>query len=489
MVVPLLMVFVFWVFHQVPSSAQDAKSILRMMEEKKQERLKGVEDYTITISMPDAMGMEVPVYNERLEVEGSVTFRQIPQPIYERDMQIKAGFPPPEETSAQMAEALKIAAPHMNQGGPAGAFQLDWDQMIAFAEAGAVAYDSISDGTEEATEEVRNMRVLVDRARLAGTEKVQATSPDQTGSFQSREAYHIVADDLNGIILEQPDEEGEFRMSSASWWFDKEHYVPLQFKMDGEMDREGKVSPITISGKHLDYRQAGPLYEPYTKNFQISGLMEGMSKKDQKEMEKAKADLAKTKEEMAKMSPEQQAIMKKMMGNRLEEMEKMLEGDNFESKVNVVSIVINEGPPSQYGLGSVDDQPALTLVMEDTDQDGSLVIQLDIRVGPLAERGEVSIRLLGDSPVLMANESISIKGASGFITRDGNKVEVTGAKGSITADYRSDTHIRGTYTVDLIFPGGALPTINGTFKSPAPRAPGQAPLGSPIPSGIFSGSE
>lgn len=468
-------------------SAQDAQSILKEMNKKQQERWIGIDDYTVTMSMQDAMGMQIPVYNEKITIEGSNTFRQIPQPIYERDMQIQAGFPPPEETSAQMAEALKIAAPHMNQGGPAAAFQLDWDQMIAFAEAGAVAYDSISDGTAEASTDINNMKIMLEKASLAGVENVAATS-SENGSAQSREAFHIIADDLTGIELEQNQDMGEFKMDKAHWWIDQEHYVPLAFKMEGRMEKDGELVPITIGGKNLDYKKVGSLYEPYTKIYQISGLMQGMSKKDQKEMEKAKAELAKTKEEMAKMSPEQQAMMKKMMGNRLEEMEKMLEGGNFESKISVVNIAINEGPPTQYGLGSVDDQPALTQVIEEI-ADGSLTTQLDIRVGPLAEGGEVSIRLVGDSPVLMPGESISIKSAIGSLFYKGNKVEVTGASGSITADYRSNTHIRGTYTVDLVFQGGTIPTISGTFKSPTPRGPGQAPFGSPIPAGLFSGSE
>ncbi len=464
--------------------AQDAQSVLKAMQDKQQQRWEGVDNYTIVTSLPDAMGMEVPIYNEKIEIEGATTFRQIPQPIYERDMQIQAGFPPPEETSAQMAEALKISKPVLDRG----MFRLDWDGMIAFAEAGGEAYDHISDGTSEASSDVRDMKALVDRARLVGVESIVATS-EQGGTAKTREAYHIVVDDLSGLDVQQIDESSEFRMTAASWWIDKEQYVPLAFEMQGEMERDGNAVPITIAGKHLDYKQVESLYEAFTKSFQISGLMEGMSKKDQKDMEKAKAELAKAKAEMEKMSPEQQAMMKRMMGNRFEEMEKMLAGDMFESTVKVVSIAINEGPPTQYGLGSVDNQPALTQLIEEVDAAGSLVAQLDIRVGPLAERGELAIRLIADSPVPFAGETLSIKSATGYIVHNGTKVQVTGAQGSIKVDYRSETHISGTYQVDMTFAGGVLPTINGIFKSPPPRGPGDAPFGSPIPAGLFSGPE
>ncbi len=469
--------------------AQDAQSILRMMYEKKQERLQDVEDYTITMSMDAAMGMQTAIYHEKITVDKTVTFRQIPKPIYERDMQIQAGFPPPEEVSAEMAKAMKIAAPHMNQGGPASMFQLDWDQMILFAEAGAVAYDSISDGTEEATINVQDMKMLMQKAKLVGKEQVVATSEMNNRPAQTREAFHIVADGLGDIALEQPEGGGEYQINSMSWWIDTKEYVPLAFQMDGEVENNGAVTPITIGGKNLDYRQVGPMYEAHTNIYQISGLMGGMSEKEKKKMEKAKADLAKAKADLEKMPADQQAMMKKMMGDKFTEMENMLQGDSFETRMKVESIAINEGPVAVYGLGSVDFQPALTIAMEGVSKDGSLVGQLDISVGPLAERGELKLLLEGDAPWPMPGETMLIKHVSGHLIHDKSMVDVTGASGSITVDYRSETHIRGTYTVDLKFAGGSLPTINGTFKSPPPLGPGQAPIGSPIPGNLFGGQD
>lgn len=471
------------------SIAQDAQSILRMMHEKQQQRWQGVENYTVTTSMEAAMGMQTMVYNERITVDETVTFRQIPKPIYERDMQIQAGFPPPEEVSAEMAKALKIAAPHMNQGGPASLFQLDWDQMIAFAEAGAVAYDSISDGTEEASIEVKHQRMLLEKARLEGIEKVVATSDNNNRSPQTREAYHIIADDLNEIELEQPKDGGDYQLNSVNWWVDTKEYVLLAFEMNGEVEKDRNRTPISISGKNLNYQQVGPLYEPFSNIYQISGIMEGMSDKDRKKMEKAKADMAKQKAEFDKMPADQQAMVKKMMGNKFEEMENMMHSDNFETRMDVVGIAINEGPPAVYGLGSVDFQPALTIAMEGVSGDGALVAQIDISVGPLAEMGALKLRLEGDGAWPMPGESIQIKNASGNLEHNNTTVKVIGATGSITVDYRSETHIRGTYTVDLNIAGGTLPTINGEFKSPPPLGPGQAPIGSPIPAGLFGGME
>jgi hypothetical protein len=464
--------------------AQDAKSVLRMMHEKKQERLKDVEDYTMTMSLAAAMGMQTMIYNERITIDDAVTFRQIPQAIYERDMQIAAGFPPPEETSGHMAEALKMMAPHTNQGLES---TLDWDGMIAFAEAGAVAYDSISDGTEEAALNIQHKRMLLEKAKLVGKEQVAATSEKNNRAAQTKEAYHIVADNLGDIELDQPPGASEYKINSVSWWIDAQEYVPLAFEMNGEVDNKGEATPITIGGKNLDYRQVGPLYESHTNIYQISGLMSGMSEKDKKKMEKAKQDMAKAKADLEKLPPDQQAMMKQMMGDKFAEMENMLQGDNFETRMDVVSIAVNEGPPATYGLGSVDFQPALTIAMEDVDAGGNLVAKLEISVGPLAEMGELKLKLEGDALWPMPGESIQIKNATGYLQHENSTVEVTAASGSITVDYRSETHIRGTYTVDLNFVLGNLPTINGTFKSPPPLGPGQAPMGSPIPTNLFGG--
>ena len=162
--------------------------------------------------------------------------------------------------------------------------------------------------------------------------------------------------------------------------------------------------------------------------------MSGMSEKEKKKMEKAKQDMAKAKADLEKLPPDQQAMMKRMMGDKFTEMENMLQGDNFETRMDVVSIAVNEGPPATYGLGSVDFQPALTIAIEDVNANGNLVAQLDISVGPLAEMGELKLTLESDAPWPFPGESIQIKNATGYLQHDNTTVEVRADSGSITVD-------------------------------------------------------
>ena len=46
--------------------------------------------------------------------------------------------------------------------------------------------------------------------------------------------------------------------------------------------------------------------------------------------------------------------------------------------------------------------------MEDIAEDGSLVGKIEISVGPLAERGELKLVLVGEAPFMMPDETINI---------------------------------------------------------------------------------
>jgi len=465
------------------AASQDAEFIFNEMRAMQLMRWEGVQNYTITLSIRDAAGMETSIYHERMEEDGQVMFREVPRPLYEREMHMAAGFPPPEDMAKGLAYGYEMLGPVLAQNGyPTSGMMVEG---AGFLRAAATASDSMGDGKEEARDALADWEQFKTRARVVGTDEVVATS----GSNPTmREAYHLVADDLFDVELEQPKDGGKFTLERIDYWVDSEQMVPLKLEMKGQMERDNEITPLTISKLDLDYHQDGPLYESHTKIYQLSGIMEAMSKKEKKEMEKAMAELERAKEELANMTTEQKAMMEKFgMSGKMEQLEKMLEGDKIESIVDVTSIAINEGPPTPYGMGTANSETVLTYAGHIEGEGG---IRAELAITGTLNSMELSVGVIGNGPFPDATGNVNIVDGSGYVVRGGSKVAIDGASGTITVLNQTDTHIAGTYDASLKYDGGVI-TISGNFDSGAPVGTGpdgltQGPRGSPLPA-VFSG--
>lgn len=472
------------------ATAQDAASVLSTMQAMQQERWEEVDNYTIVKAIEVAGGMQAPQYFEKMSLDGGqTTFRLVPPPLYEREMLAKAGFPQPSPDGYRdMATGYEMLGGALETGGGdqppmPGASDMMGD-MAMFLRFGADALENMDDGSADAKEDAAEMRMFAERARLEGREQVTATSGGAT-----REAFKLVADDLN---LEQEADGGTFTLNTATVWIDTEHYVPLRMTFDGEVDRgDGEPQSLTIEKLNLDYRQVGPLYEPFREVGKINGLMQAMSEKERKEMEQAKEQLAEAKKQLDALPPEQKEMAMRMMGGQIEKFEKMVEGDAFETSLNVVSVAVNEGPPTPYGLGDVtvggpaaaSYPAAMTMAGESDGAELSVMARLE---------GGYELSLSFESPVPFpeVGGEIPVNGASGSVRRDGHGVAVIEkGVGTITVTERTDTHIAGEFAV--VVDGSWNPesgesgdvsfSADGSYDSGAPAGPHQAPRGSPIP--------
>jgi hypothetical protein len=476
----------------IAANATSPQSILDNARAKQAERWAKVENYTITLSVRDAAGAQTPVYYEKITVDGQPTFRMVSPVEYMRDVSTKAGFPPlTPEQAEEMAKGYDMLGDALAQGGgdmpPMDVRGMTGD-MGMFVKAGANYQPD--DGRGDAKDAMHDMNEFAKRAKLAGSESVPASSakPDQT-----RDAFLLVADDLSDVKLEQPEGEAEYKLEKVSLWVDKEQYVPLRLLMNLEVESDGKKMPMTIEKLDLDYKQVGPLYESHQQVYRLSGMMSGMSEKDRKDMEKAKKDMEKAKKELEKMPPEQQEMVKKMMGSQMDKLEQMMAGDQVTSIADVVSIAINEGPPTPYGLGdlTVGGPAAATypgaLTMAGDDGRAELAV-----AARLPGQAEAIFGLFG-SASFPKSGAVDIAGASGTVELEGGaKVSIEGGTGTITVTTRSDTRIAGTFTAMLS--GKDLKadddktihfSVSGKFDSGAPVGPYQAPRGSPFPAGLF----
>jgi hypothetical protein len=223
--------------------------------------------------------------------------------------------------------------------------------------------------------------------------------------------------------------------------------------------------------------------------------MPALSEKEQKELEDAQKELEKAKKQLAAMPEQQRDMVMKMMGSQMEKLEQMTAGGgDITSITDVVSIAVNEGPPTPYGLGTLTvggpvaaDYPgALTYAGE---YDGGCELAIAARVPGMAE---AIFGLIGVAPFPQSG-SVDITGASGSVSLEGGvEVVLEDASGTITVTERTATRIAGTYTARLTgVPSTATSgetisfSAEGNFDSGVPVGPYQAPRGSPFPATLF----
>jgi hypothetical protein len=473
------------------SAATDASSILDAARAKQLARWKNVENYTITYRVNDSGGLQAPIYYEKVKVGGRTTFRMVTAAEYYRVTSEQAGFPPGKEVMAGIGPGLDMLTDAMAAGGgdmPPMDLRGMTSQMSMFVQAGVSAKEN--DGRADAAEALDDFAEFARRARLAGTEQVAATSGTQAAT---REAYRLEAEGLSDIKLEQPKENATFTLKKVTLWLDKEQLVPLRLLMEGEAENKGKKSPIGIEKLDLDYKQVGPLHESHHQVYRLSGLMSNLSDKDRKEMEKAKAEFEKAKAQLESMPPQQREMVEKMMKGQMAKFEAMTSGDAVESSTDVVSLAVNEGPPTPYGPGTLTvggpaaaTYPhALTLTGETPGAELGIAARIP-------GQAEAVIGLKGVGPFPKSGE-VDIAGASGHVEIEGGeKVTIEGGSGTITVTQRTETRIKGTFTALLFtYDDSGKKKIHfsaeGDFDSGAPAGPMKALRGSPIPANLLDG--
>ncbi len=493
-----------------PAAAQDAQSILKTMREKQEQRSATVDNYTVTLSVRDAAGAQAPLYYEKSVVDGHPTFRQVPPGEYQRTTLEKAGFPPPgPDALREMASGYRQLGSALAQGGgdmpanggiPGFDMRQMTDQMAMVLDSAAVGQERENDGRGDAARETGDMAKLAARARLIRTESVNASAFEPGKPVVKRDAYVIVADDVSDIELEQPeDASGRFELDKVTVWIDKVEYVPLRLLMEGRVESGGQSTPLTIEKLDLGYDHAGPLYEARQHAYHLSGIMSGMSEKQKQEMEKARKQMEEFRTKLASMPASQREMVMKMMGPQMAKLEQMTAGGDITSIVDVVSIAVNEGPPTPYGKGTLtvggpaaaSFPGALTLTGEDRVGSSAMVAELSV-TAQLPDRAEASIGLVG-AAVFPQSGAVAIADASGHVALTGAAaVTIEGGSGTITVSERTKTHIAGTFTAMLT---GTESTANGprkvqfsasgSFDTGAPVGPYQAPRGSPFPADLF----
>jgi hypothetical protein len=323
------------------ATLQDPADILRTMHTRQQARWETVRNYTVVQRFQGNRMSQVPLYHERIEVDGEITFRMVPEAEWSRGT---TGLSRAQSDSIATGMAFGLGAigdVHQQEiGGPMGAYIKDMTTDMATFLHATRDFDE-EETTRDATAAVRMAAEFRRRASTAGRE-----------TAGGREAYVVRADGLEDVRMEQPANGPRFTLHSVTMWVDAEHYVPLRLAMEGRV--EGSDSPVIIELREERYRAFGPLFEPTVRTMRLSGLMEAMAtdprqKRDlqraREEARKSQAEMARMEEQLAKMPAAQRRMIEGQMERARAQLEMIANEGVFEVEVQLEIIGVNKGPP------------------------------------------------------------------------------------------------------------------------------------------------
>lgn len=328
-------------------TAQDAREIMEIAQQKQLERWEGVDVYVVEQS---TMGQTASVWFARTELEqnGQTEVVFLPR----TDLQVKnqcGGQMSAEdlETFAMASEmtgnavAGEIESGMAEAGLPPGLLSATgsdpWNTMdprvmmggnAKFLRAAAEAQreQQAYDPSNDAQAKLEQLSSFLDSAKLVGTEKIDG-----------RAAFHLRADGINQV--EKSDGQ-EYHMETINLYVDAKEYVPLKMRVDGRMVADGESQPMYIENIQSDYRKVpgSNMYESYHQAMTMAGLM---TPEQEAEMADAMAQMKDFEAQMASMPPDQRKMMESMMGPQLDMMRNMADGGGFRTEVIVREITVN----------------------------------------------------------------------------------------------------------------------------------------------------
>lgn len=271
------------------ATAKDAREILDTMQEKQEQRWKGVDVYVVEQSV---MGLSSKTWFQRTEL------------------------------STSDGDTQTMFLPMINNcPGPGSMTQ----------EAFAMYADEEEDAASEAAQQVRQMEALKRKAVLQGKENVNG-----------RSAYHLRASNIDEVY---DFGEQQMQISTMDVWVDTDKYVPLKMEFQGTAMSDGETRDITMESLQWDYRDVpgSDMYESYRQSVAMSGMLD---KAQQAELKEAQAEMAEMEKELANMPAAQRQMMEGMLGPQMEKLRNMADGGGFKTDVIVASITVNPALPS-----------------------------------------------------------------------------------------------------------------------------------------------
>lgn len=171
---------------------------------------------------------------------------------------------------------------------------------------------------------VKNLKTA--QVKYAGTEKIDG-----------HETHILDIKDLNEMM----GAEGMQKVSGR-FWVDAKDWVIRKMEMDMEIeDEKGEKRPVKATIRMEDFRKVNGMLISYrtVMTMPVPGVLE-LSPEEEQEMRKGLEEAQKA---LAEMSPEERAMMEKIMGPQIEMMQKMLASGVIEIVTEVKDVKVNTG--------------------------------------------------------------------------------------------------------------------------------------------------
>ena len=199
-----------------------------------------------------------------------------------------------------------------------------------------------------------------ERERLAGGDNTDIETNAQQLQQLVADAELVGNDTINGrpaflirtdgVQYAQTADSGEqFNVDTVSLWIDREHYVPLQIRMDGIANIDGQQQEMFMEMSSLDYQQIGPLYESTRQVMRMGGML---TPEQEAQMAEAQEQMAQMEQQLAELSGPERELMQNMLGPQMEMMRNMVNNGTIEVQTLVERIRVNAGLPDQTEIAS-----------------------------------------------------------------------------------------------------------------------------------------
>lgn len=193
---------------------------------------------------------------------------------------------------------------------------------------GVTAFDDHIPFAGEMAPGTETFQRLRERARLLGRQ-----------TLDGQQVYAIAVDDPAGL-MEMPDmpDDADFEVDSATFFISSDHYLLVGADMEGRMRHRGQENEVTMEMRASDFRTVGSVRFPFHTVMRMDGLAAGMSEEERQQ-------LAEVRRQLEQLPPEQRAMMEQAMGDQLEQMRRMAEGESVEMEMRVLDLQINVPRP------------------------------------------------------------------------------------------------------------------------------------------------
>lgn len=170
--------------------------------------------------------------------------------------------------------------------------------------------------------------MLQDNAQYKGTEKINGFS-----------THILYIDEISE--LGDKGYSGAETLKDVFLYIDTDQWIIRQINAGLEIvDEKGTKQTLTSTMQMKDYRLHEGMPVAYQTLIHVDGFMSNIS---EKEREEARKNLAEMERELTSMPPDQRRMVENMMGESLEQMRRMAEGESLEFKIEVKEVKVNTG--------------------------------------------------------------------------------------------------------------------------------------------------